>query len=71
MPGRNLYQSNFQRYHNGIRVKNPTNGRVEVYYVGIIDILIQYATRKKAEHFLKAIAYVGVCHVNNQTTHVD
>jgi len=32
---------------------------VEIYYVGIIDILIQYQARKKIEGFFKSVAYAG------------
>lgn len=40
---------------------NADEKRVEYYYIGIIDILMQYTTRKKAEHFLRAIGGGGVC----------
>lgn len=30
---------------------------IEVYYIGIIDILIQFQAKKKLEHLVKSIAY--------------
>jgi len=53
-----LFQSKFQKYYNGLKVTR-TDGVTEVYYVGIIDILIQYVAKKKVEHLFKAIAYSG------------
>jgi len=41
----NLFQSKFQKYYNGARITRP-DGVTEVYYVGIIDILIQYVAKK-------------------------
>jgi len=53
-----FFQSKFQKYYNGTRVTRP-DGVTEVYYIGIIDILIQYVAKKKVEHFVKSIAYSG------------
>eukprot|EP01125_Pyxidicula_operculata_P012927 TRINITY_DN4256_c0_g1_i4.p1 TRINITY_DN4256_c0_g1~~TRINITY_DN4256_c0_g1_i4.p1 ORF type:complete len:469 (-),score=119.42 TRINITY_DN4256_c0_g1_i4:124-1530(-) len=53
-----LATNDFQKYHNGMVGKTP-EGRSEVYYVGIIDVLIKYAAKKKMEHFVKSFAYAG------------
>uniref|UniRef100_A0A6B2L4Z5 PIPK domain-containing protein n=1 Tax=Arcella intermedia TaxID=1963864 RepID=A0A6B2L4Z5_9EUKA len=53
-----LVQNKFQQYYNGAKVTRPDGG-TEVYYVGIIDILIQYVAKKKLEHLLKTVAYPG------------
>jgi 1-phosphatidylinositol-4-phosphate 5-kinase len=52
----NLKQNLFQQYGNGIRTVTD-EGTEEIYFIGIIDILIEYATKKKMEHMLKSIAY--------------
>jgi len=51
-----LRQNHFQTYFNGIRTMNEEGGE-EIYFIGIIDILIEYATKKKMEHMFKSIAY--------------
>eukprot|EP01126_Amoeba_proteus_P062377 TRINITY_DN8470_c0_g1_i2.p1 TRINITY_DN8470_c0_g1~~TRINITY_DN8470_c0_g1_i2.p1 ORF type:complete len:234 (-),score=62.78 TRINITY_DN8470_c0_g1_i2:61-762(-) len=53
-----LFQNSFQKKNSGIQVTRP-DGTKEIYFIGIIDVLIQYVTRKKAEHLFKAIAYAG------------
>jgi len=53
-----LFQSKFQKHYGGTRVTRP-DGVTEVYYIGIIDILVQYVAKKKIEHLVKSIAYSG------------
>uniref|UniRef100_A0A6B2L0V3 PIPK domain-containing protein n=1 Tax=Arcella intermedia TaxID=1963864 RepID=A0A6B2L0V3_9EUKA len=45
----------FQDYFGGVKA----HGREEIYFIGIIDVLIEYAAKKKVEHLLKFIAYAG------------
>jgi len=54
----NLYKNKFQQHFNGIKFQGE-DGTTEIYYVGIIDVLIQYQTKKKIEGFLKSVAYAG------------
>jgi len=51
-----LFQNVFQQFHNGMQVKRP-DGVTEIYYFGIIDILIQYMAKKKMEHFMKSVVH--------------
>jgi len=53
-----LYKSAFQQHYNGLRVTRP-DGVTEVYYIGVIDVLVQYITKKKMESFVKSLAYAG------------
>jgi len=50
------YQNDFEKFYNGTKVATP-EGRTEVYYLGIIDILIQYKSKKKMEHFMKSVVH--------------
>jgi len=50
-----LKQNAFQEHLKAVR----EDGVEEIYYIGIIDILIEYAAKKKVEHLLKWIAYAG------------
>jgi len=43
----------------GIKGYNVDAEREEIYYFGIIDVLIKYETRKKMEQFFKALGGVG------------
>jgi len=54
-----FYANKFQRQQGGIVGYNPVAKRREYYYLGIIDILMQYTARKKAEHFFRAIGGGG------------
>jgi 1-phosphatidylinositol-4-phosphate 5-kinase len=38
-----------------------------ILFIGIIDILQSYATRKKLEHTWKAMIHDGVCYVGDAT----
>jgi len=51
-----LKQNLFQEHYNGIKGVRD-DGVEEIYYVGIIDILIEYATKKKMEHLFKSLAF--------------
>jgi len=53
-----LKQNAFQEHFNGVKAARE-DGAEEIYYIGIIDILIEYAAKKKVEHILKWIAYAG------------
>ena len=49
--------SAFTRYHGGIRgVDKNGNPSNVIYYIGIIDILQKYNTKKKTEHFFKGFS---------------
>jgi len=50
------YQNDFQKFHNVTQVTRP-DGVTEIYYFGMIDILIQYKSKKKMEHFMKAVVH--------------
>eukprot|EP01125_Pyxidicula_operculata_P020620 TRINITY_DN7657_c0_g1_i1.p1 TRINITY_DN7657_c0_g1~~TRINITY_DN7657_c0_g1_i1.p1 ORF type:complete len:896 (-),score=308.82 TRINITY_DN7657_c0_g1_i1:250-2937(-) len=52
------FQSEFQKFQNGLRVEREDGG-VEIYYFGIIDVLVQYVAKKRMEHFVKSLAYSG------------
>lgn len=54
-----LYQNCFQKDSNGICTTRPSDGATEYYFLGIIDILIQFGTFKKAEGLFKKIAFAG------------
>jgi len=43
----------------GLKGRNEDYDRDELYYFGIIDVLIKYETRKKMEHLLKFISGSG------------
>lgn len=58
---RGLSQNCFQKDNNGIIVTRP-DGVQEHYYLGIIDILVQFGSKKKAESLLKSVVYAGVCY---------
>jgi 1-phosphatidylinositol-4-phosphate 5-kinase len=49
-------KNDFQKHYNGIKTVRP-DGVTEVYYMGVIDILIQFEVKKKLEHLVKSIAY--------------
>lgn len=52
----------FQSDEGGMYSEMMVNGRLqklELYYVGIIDILIEYESGKQAEHRLKSIVFDG------------
>jgi hypothetical protein len=55
-----FYPNKFQEEQGGILGYNKEKQRKEYYYIGIIDILMQYTTRKKAEHLLRAIVQEAV-----------
>jgi hypothetical protein len=50
----------FQQTGGGTLGFNQETGEYELYYIGIIDVLVQYNTMKKMEHFLKSIRWEGV-----------
>jgi len=54
--GIRFYRSKFQKTFHGCSVTR-SDGVTEIYYFGIIDILVQYVSKKKVEHLLRAIAY--------------
>lgn len=56
---RTWMKNDFQKHHNGIKTVRP-DGVTEIYYIGIIDILIQFEVKKKLEHLVKSIAYSAV-----------
>ena len=51
-------KSIFQNYEGGIRSRNA-NGELgdKIYYLAIIDVLIRYGTKKKAETVSKSIVH--------------
>ena len=51
------YRSLFQTDDFGIAGWNPDEQRREVYFIGIIDILQKYTSKKRFEHLLKSIPY--------------
>jgi len=53
-----LKHSKFQDHHFGVKAFRE-DGKEEIYYIGIIDVLIEYAAKKKVEHLFKSIAYAG------------
>jgi len=54
----NLFKNRFQQHFNGIKYQRE-DGVTEIYYVGIIDVLIQYQGKKRIEGFIKSVAYAG------------
>jgi hypothetical protein len=50
----------FQQTSGGTLGYNQETGKYELYFIGIIDVLVQYSTMKKMEHFLKSIRWEGV-----------
>jgi len=54
----NLFKNQFQQHFNGIKYIRE-DGVMEIYYVGIIDVLIQYMTKKQFEGFVKKLANPG------------
>lgn len=56
---RNHRPNIFQLDCNGKKCTKP-DGTTETYYVGIIDILVQYENFKRAENMLKKVVYYKV-----------
>lgn len=57
--GSNHRPNIFQQDSNGKKVSKP-DGTQEIYYVGIIDVLVQYENFKRAENMLKKVVYYKV-----------
>eukprot|EP01130_Rhizamoeba_saxonica_P018761 TRINITY_DN9516_c0_g1_i2.p1 TRINITY_DN9516_c0_g1~~TRINITY_DN9516_c0_g1_i2.p1 ORF type:complete len:518 (+),score=124.39 TRINITY_DN9516_c0_g1_i2:236-1789(+) len=58
--GANIVKSIYMEDFGGIRgINEREENREELYFVGIIDILVQYVARKKFEHLVKSIPYSG------------
>jgi 1-phosphatidylinositol-4-phosphate 5-kinase len=51
------YKNCFQNDFGGTQVTRPTDNVKEIYYIGIIDILVQYENFKRAENILKKVVY--------------
>lgn len=50
-----VYESRWQKESGGLLARDDEgNHRVETYFIGIIDILQEYNTKKKLEHVYKA-----------------
>jgi len=56
---KNITKSKWMENKGGISGYNVDEDREEIYYIGIIDILVKYKAGKKFEHAMKSIAYDG------------
>jgi len=56
---KNITKSRWMSNNGGIKGYNEEEDREEIYYIGIIDILVKYKAGKKFEHAMKSIAYDG------------
>lgn len=52
-----IKRNSFMQDFGGMKGENEDEKRDEIYFMGIIDILIKFEARKKMEHLFKKIPY--------------